>query len=172
MNNRFSLHVSTYRFFSRVMGFFLRRSNSSQALGFPDGSVVKHPPANAGDVEAAGLIPGLGRSPGWGNVNPSQYPWLENSMDRGAWWATAHGVTELDMTEYAHMHYILHDAWLNSWMQNSRYRGLNSQMSLCRMLTPLTLMLFKVNCLDLKFYIVLSSNVGIYIICSCGYHLL
>ena len=39
-----------------------------------------------------GLIPGLGRSPGEGNGNPLQYSHLENPMDRGAWWATVHGV--------------------------------------------------------------------------------
>ena len=72
--------------------------------------MVKNLPANAGDIEAAGLIPGLGRSPGRGNGNPLQYSGLENPMDRGAWWATVHGVTELDMTEQAHMHYTLHDA--------------------------------------------------------------
>ena len=44
--------------------------------------VVKNLPANAGD---AGFIPGLGRSPGGGNVNPLQYSCLENPMDRGAW---------------------------------------------------------------------------------------
>ena len=38
--------------------------------GFPGGSVVKNPPANAGDIRDAGLIPGLGRSPGGGNGNP------------------------------------------------------------------------------------------------------
>ena len=53
-------------------------------MGFPGGSVVKNPPANAGDV---GLIPGLGRSPGEGNGNPLQYSCLENPMDRGAWQA-------------------------------------------------------------------------------------
>ncbi|KAI4547953.1 hypothetical protein MG293_000283 [Ovis ammon polii] len=46
--------------------------------------------ANAGDV---GLIPGLGRYPGEGNGNSLQYSCLENSMDRGAWWATVHGAT-------------------------------------------------------------------------------
>ena len=55
--------------------------------GFPGGSVVKNPPANAGD---AGSIPGSGRSSGEGNDNPLQYSCLENSMDKGAWWATVH----------------------------------------------------------------------------------
>jgi len=64
------------------------------ALGFPGGSVVKNPPANAGDAGDVGLIPGLGRSPGEGNGNPLQYSCLENPMDRGAWWATVHGVTK------------------------------------------------------------------------------
>ena len=53
------------------------------------GSVVKNPPANAGD---AGSAPGWGRSPGEGNGNSLQYPYLENPMDRGAWQATVHGV--------------------------------------------------------------------------------
>ena len=60
-------------------------------LGFPGGSVLKNPPANAGD---AGVISGSGRSPGEGNGNPLQYSCLENPMDRGAWWATVCGVTK------------------------------------------------------------------------------
>ena len=84
--------------------------------------VVRNLPANAGD---SGSIPVLGRSPGVGNGNPLQYSCLqnsilcteftligegngnllqysclENSMDRGAWKATVHGVTKLDMTEH------------------------------------------------------------------------
>ena len=59
--------------------------------GFPGGSVVKNPPANAEDV---GSVPGLGRSPGGGNGNPLQYSWLENSMDIGAWRAPVHGVAK------------------------------------------------------------------------------
>ena len=59
--------------------------------------VVKNLPADAGDVGDSGLIPGSGRSPGGGNGNLLQYFYLENSMDRGAWQATIHGVTELDM---------------------------------------------------------------------------
>ena len=65
-------------------------------LGFPDGSVVKNPPANARDVD---LTPGLGRSSIEGNGNPSQYSCVGNPMDRGDWQATVHGVTkELDTT--------------------------------------------------------------------------
>ena len=51
-------------------------------FGFLGSSVIKNPPANAGDV---GLIPGSGRSPGEGHGNPIQYSCLENPMDRGAW---------------------------------------------------------------------------------------
>ena len=62
--------------------------------------VVKNLPTNAGDIRDAGLIPGLGRSPGEGNGNPLQYSYLENSMDRGAWWATVYGIIkELDPTD-------------------------------------------------------------------------
>ena len=56
--------------------------------------MVKNPPANAGDIESTGLIPGLGRSSVEGNSFPLQYSCLENSMDRGAWQATVHGVTK------------------------------------------------------------------------------
>ena len=58
--------------------------------------MVENPPASAGDV---GLIPGLRRSPEEGNGNPLQYSCLENSMDRGAWWVTVHGVAESDTAE-------------------------------------------------------------------------
>ena len=60
-------------------------------LGFPGGSEVKASACNAGDL---GSIPGLGRSPGEGNGNPLQYSCLENSMDRGAWWAIVHGLAK------------------------------------------------------------------------------
>ena len=67
-------------------------------MGFPGGSVVKNPPAYAGDAGDLGLIPGLGRSPAEGNGNLLQYSCLGNPMYRGAWWVTVHGVAELDMT--------------------------------------------------------------------------
>ena len=60
-------------------------------MGFRGVSVVRNLSANAGDV---GLIPGLGRSSGEGNGNPLQYSCLGNTVDRGAWWATVHGVTK------------------------------------------------------------------------------
>ena len=58
---------------------------------FPNGSVVKNMPANAGD---SGSIPGLGRSPGEGNGNPLQYSCLDNPMDRGPGWATVHVIAK------------------------------------------------------------------------------
>ena len=63
--------------------------------------MVKNLRANAGDTGDAGLILGSGRSPGVGNGNLPQYSCLENSMNRGAWWATVHcGCKESDTTEH------------------------------------------------------------------------
>ena len=53
-----------------------------------------------GNARDPGSIPGSGRSPGKENGNSLQCSWLENPIDRGAWWATVHAVTELDMTEW------------------------------------------------------------------------
>ena len=71
--------------------FYNQTDNSFVYQGFPDGSLIKNSPANAGDLD---LIPGSGRSPGEGNGNPLQYFGLGNPMDRGAWLATVHGVTK------------------------------------------------------------------------------
>ena len=66
-------------------------------MGFPDSSVIKNLPTNAGDVLS---IPGSGRSPGEGNGHPLQYFCLGNLMDRGAWRAAVHGIMkELDTTQ-------------------------------------------------------------------------
>ena len=87
--------------------------------------MVKNLPANAGDVRDAGSIPGSERSPGGAHGNPLQYPHLENSMDRGAWWATVHsiahsqtGLKQLSMqhahgTEskwFSHLYFYFHDS--------------------------------------------------------------
>ena len=61
--------------------------------------MIKSPLANAGDIRDRSSIPGSGRSPGGGHGNPLQYSCLENPMDRGAWWATVHTVSESDTTE-------------------------------------------------------------------------
>ena len=61
---------------------------------FPGGAMVKNPPANAGDSGEVGSISGSGRSPGGGNGNSLQYSCLKDSLDRGAWQATVHGVTK------------------------------------------------------------------------------
>ena len=56
--------------------------------------VVKNLPANVGDLSDEGVTPGLGRFLGGGNGNPLQYSCLENSMERGAWQATEHGIAK------------------------------------------------------------------------------
>ena len=75
--------------------------------------VVKNPPANAGDVRDACLIPGLGRSPGGGNSIPLQYSCLENPMDRGSWRTTVHRVAKIwtwlkQLNTYAYIHTYIH----------------------------------------------------------------
>ena len=61
-------------------------------ISFPGSAVVKKSPASAGDIRDVGLIPELGRSPGERNGNQLKYSCLENSKDRGAWWAVVQGV--------------------------------------------------------------------------------
>ena len=71
--------------------------NSTVAFLFPGSSDGEESACNAGDPDS---IPGSGRSPAEGNGNPLQYSCLENSTDRGAWWAAVHAVHKvLDMTE-------------------------------------------------------------------------
>ena len=66
-------------------------TSSNYLRVFPAGSAVKNLPALQ-----EWLIYGSGRSSGEGNDNPLQYSCLGNPMDRGAWWATVHGVAKLD----------------------------------------------------------------------------
>ena len=74
--------------------------NSDYPMGFPSSSPGKESTCNAADP---GSIPGWGRSPGEGNSNPLQYSFLENPMDRGAWWATVHGVPKSQTQLSAHI---------------------------------------------------------------------
>ena len=69
--------------------------------------MVKNPPANIGDVRDVGSIPGSGRSPGRGHGNPLQYFCLKNPMDRGAWWATVHGIAKswTRLSTHTHTHH-------------------------------------------------------------------
>ena len=73
-------------------------------MGFPGGSDWKESACNVGDP---GSVPGLGRSPGEGKNYPLQYYCLENSMERGAWWATVHGVAKREMQIEAIMRHYL-----------------------------------------------------------------
>ena len=74
-------------------------------MGFPGSSAGKESACSAGEL---GLIPGLRRSPGEGSGYPLQYSGLENSMDRGAWWATYSpwGCKESDRTERLTLSYV------------------------------------------------------------------
>ena len=73
-------------------------------MGFSGGSVVKNPPANAGDTD---LILGLGRSPEEGNGKPLQYSCLGNPMDRESRWATVHGVTKIRHNDQQQQSFLL-----------------------------------------------------------------
>ena len=74
---------------SLLEGF--RITSWQKKLTYPDDSDGKE---SAHSTVDRGLIPGSGRSPEEGNGNPLQYPYLENSMGRGAWQATVHGVAK------------------------------------------------------------------------------
>ena len=72
-------------------------------MGIRDGSEVKNPPANAGDVDS---VPGSGRSPGERNGNPLQYSYQDSPMDRGTCRATVHEVAKQDWATNHHHHQI------------------------------------------------------------------
>ena len=97
---------------------------SCDAAGPPWWLRVKNPLANAGDE---GSIPGLGRSPRGGSSNPFQYPCLKNSMDRGAWRASIHGVTKswtwLSMHTYGG---ASGNNWLREHTERKKWRNKDS----------------------------------------------
>ena len=91
-----TIQLNSLPFYKRII--LLPMSNNMFLIsiwGFPGSSVGKESVCNAGDMA---LIPGLGRSPGEGIGYPLQYSYLENSMDRGAWWATVHEAAKSQTT--------------------------------------------------------------------------
>ena len=96
---------------------------SEKEWAFQVSLAVKNPAANAGDTRDMGSIPWWGRSPGGGRGNPLQYSCMENLMDRGACWATVHGVIksetrlkQLSKHAYTHTHTHTHThIKLNHW---------------------------------------------------------
>ena len=77
------------------------------SVGLPGGTEVKNSHANARNAREVDSIPGSERFPGEGNGNPLQYSCLVNSMDRGAWWATVHGVAKSHTQLSTHATYYI-----------------------------------------------------------------
>ena len=90
----------------------MQKTMNQVYMCFPGGPVVKNLPANEGDLRDMGSIPGLGRSPEEENGNAFQCSSLENPMDRGAWWATVHGVAE-SQTQLSTQIYIWPQRWVS-----------------------------------------------------------
>ena len=94
----------------------------TKILGFPGCSDDKE---SACKAWVPGLIPGLGRSPGEGNANPHQYSCLENSMDRGTWWATFHGVAKSQTQLMTSTHKTIASRPITSWQTKGKGRSSN-----------------------------------------------
>ena len=86
--------MSTCRAQGTTAGVARETGEADKMQGFLVALEVKSPPASAGDARDLGLTPGSGRFPGGEHGNQLQYSCLENPMDRGAWWATFHGITK------------------------------------------------------------------------------
>ena len=98
-----STHLKKWEAHLQHARIFLDSEISQGVVGLSDDLDGKESACNAGDTCS---IPGWGRSPGGGNSNPLQYSCLENSMDRGSWWATVHGVpkNQTQLSNYTHTH--------------------------------------------------------------------
>jgi len=101
-----TIALTIWTFVRKVMSLLF---NILSIFDFPGGSDSKASAYNVGDL---GSILGSGRSPGEGNGNPLQYSCLENTMDRGAWWAMVHGVAkQSDMTQGLKIHITTDKTW-------------------------------------------------------------
>ena len=126
------LSISLERIFSLYKDILLHghsKNNQNQELSLNIGLISnllprwlmgKNPPA---DIEDVGLIPGFGRSPGGKNGDPLQYSCLGNPIDRGAWWATVHGVTnsQTRFSNWAHSQALSRlQTYLETYLKNDR----------------------------------------------------
>ena len=117
------------------------------------GAVVKNPPANAGGARDVGSIFGSGRSPGEGKGNPLQYSCLGNPMDRGAQWATVHGVakSQTQLSNQTHTHTHTQD-YFKSRINVQFSSVAQSCPTLCDPMNPETQSIELVMPSDVKFY--------------------
>ena len=84
-----------------------------------DSSVVKNQPPNTGNTSNVGSVPGSGRSSAGANGNPLQYSCLENSMDRGGWQTTAHGISKSQAwLRDQHFYYFLYK-WESKYLAHN-----------------------------------------------------
>ena len=104
----FASHCSHLGFQGKNAGVLgsMNKSHQPSLLGFLGGTSGKEPTCQRRRHRVWGSILGSGRSPGGGQGNPLQYSFLENPMDRGAWWATVHRVTK-SQTRLSDFHFHL-----------------------------------------------------------------
>ena len=127
-NYSWPLNSTSLNYASLLIHRFFFHKYYSTIRAFQVALVLKNLSASARDTRDTGSIPGLGRSPGEGNGNALQYSCLENSIDRGAWWAAVHGTTEgwtwlshwTHTHTHTHTHTIIH-GWLNLQIWNHGY---------------------------------------------------
>ena len=98
INLSYTRSIKQFQYLLKCLALWIKFSYY-KLWGFPGVASGKEPACNAGDTRDVGLFPRSGRSPGGPHSNLFQYSRLENPMDRGAWRATVHGVTESDMSE-------------------------------------------------------------------------
>ena len=119
-NYSWPLNSTSLNYASLLIHRFFFHKYYSTIRAFQVALVLKNLSASARDTRDTGSIPGLGRSPGEGNGNALQYSCLENSIDRGAWWAAVHRATEgwTWLSHWKHTHTHTHTQ-SNTWLIES-----------------------------------------------------